>query len=202
MVKSGNVKGKQCINGIVATGINEKDPLFKASPAATITGSDINNWNNKSDFSGDYNELSNKPTINNIELIGNKTIEDLGIKGAPEGGLTGQVLAKKSDTDYDTEWVDQTGGGASINILNTFSNPFESNTEYYLGTETALTLTPPATANAGDYAYIKFTAGASIAVTVDETIVGDRNYTFVAGNTYEILLTYNGSNWLMQVLEY
>ena len=29
----------------------------------------------------------------------------------PAGGTTGQVLAKKSNTDYDTEWIDQTGGG-------------------------------------------------------------------------------------------
>lgn len=33
--------------------------------------------------------------------------------GVPTGGTTGQVLAKKSNTDYDTEWVDQTGGGGS-----------------------------------------------------------------------------------------
>lgn len=31
----------------------------------------------------------------------------------PAGGTTGQVLAKKSDADYDTEWVDQGGGGTS-----------------------------------------------------------------------------------------
>jgi hypothetical protein len=31
--------------------------------------------------------------------------------GVPTGGTTGQVLAKASDDDYDTEWVDQTGGG-------------------------------------------------------------------------------------------
>lgn len=31
--------------------------------------------------------------------------------GVPAGGTTGQVLAKKSGTDYDTEWIDQTGGG-------------------------------------------------------------------------------------------
>ncbi len=31
--------------------------------------------------------------------------------GVPAGGLTGQVLAKTSDTDYATQWVDQTGGG-------------------------------------------------------------------------------------------
>ncbi len=34
--------------------------------------------------------------------------------GVPVGGTTGQVLAKNSNTDYDTEWVDQSGGGGSI----------------------------------------------------------------------------------------
>lgn len=32
--------------------------------------------------------------------------------GVPVGGTTGQVLAKKSNTDHDTEWVAQSGGGA------------------------------------------------------------------------------------------
>lgn len=31
--------------------------------------------------------------------------------GVASGGATGQVLAKKSNADYDTEWVDQSGGG-------------------------------------------------------------------------------------------
>lgn len=31
--------------------------------------------------------------------------------GVPVGGTSGQVLAKASATDYDTHWVDQTGGG-------------------------------------------------------------------------------------------
>lgn len=36
--------------------------------------------------------------------------------GVPTGGDTGQVLAKASGTDYDTEWVEQSGGGAGITI--------------------------------------------------------------------------------------
>lgn len=31
--------------------------------------------------------------------------------GVPSGGTTGQVLAKKSNSDYDTEWTDVQGGG-------------------------------------------------------------------------------------------
>ena len=33
--------------------------------------------------------------------------------GVPMGGAAGQVLAKKSGTNYDTEWVNQSGGGAT-----------------------------------------------------------------------------------------
>ena len=33
------------------------------------------------------------------------------VHSIPAGGTAGQVLGKKSATDYDTEWVDQTGGG-------------------------------------------------------------------------------------------
>lgn len=42
-------------------------------------------------------------------------------EGVPAGGAAGQVLAKKSGTDYDTEWVNQTGGsggGGTVAIDN------------------------------------------------------------------------------------
>ena len=41
----------------------ETDPVFTSSPAYGISAADITTWNNKSDFSGNYNDLSNKPTI-------------------------------------------------------------------------------------------------------------------------------------------
>ena len=34
--------------------------------------------------------------------------------GVPSGGTTGQVLKKKSGTDYDTEWANESGGGHTI----------------------------------------------------------------------------------------
>ena len=45
------------------TGYTETDPIFTASAAHGISSTDITNWNNKSDFSGSYNDLTNKPTI-------------------------------------------------------------------------------------------------------------------------------------------
>lgn len=41
----------------------ETDPIFSASAAAGITTEKINAWDAKSDFSGSYNDLSDKPTI-------------------------------------------------------------------------------------------------------------------------------------------
>lgn len=37
-------------------------------------------------------------------------------EGIPTGGTTGQVLAKNSNTNYDTEWVDNTGSGISESL--------------------------------------------------------------------------------------
>jgi len=45
------------------TGYTETDPVFTASAAHGITSSDISTWNGKSDFSGSYNDLTDKPTI-------------------------------------------------------------------------------------------------------------------------------------------
>ena len=38
--------------------------------------------------------------------------------GVPSGGTTGQVLKKKSGTDYDTEWQNESGGSGGHTILN------------------------------------------------------------------------------------
>ena len=52
----------------------------------------------------DYNDLTNKPSINNVTLSGNKTTSDLSIHDLPSGGSTGQVLTKNSNTSYDVKW--------------------------------------------------------------------------------------------------
>ena len=42
---------------------SESEPAFNSSVAKNITSNDITNWNNKSTFSGNYNDLTNKPSI-------------------------------------------------------------------------------------------------------------------------------------------
>lgn len=63
------------------TSYTETDPIYSASPAAGITSSDISSWNAKSDFSGSYNDLTDKPTIptvNNATLTIQRNNTDLG----------------------------------------------------------------------------------------------------------------------------
>ena len=55
----------------------ETDPVFTHSPAYNITEQDITDWNNKSDFSGDYNDLTNKPTIPDVSDFITKDVNDL-----------------------------------------------------------------------------------------------------------------------------
>ena len=45
------------------TAYTESDPVFMASAASGIQDSDIAAWNAKSDFSGSYNDLTDKPNI-------------------------------------------------------------------------------------------------------------------------------------------
>lgn len=46
-----------------------------------------------------YNDLSNKPSINGIELVGNKTGEELDLGSAvfPSGGSVGDLLGKTGE---------------------------------------------------------------------------------------------------------
>lgn len=53
----------------------------------------------------DYNNLTNKPSINGVELIGNKTGEDLDLGSAvfPQGGQPGDFLGL--DDDSEVAWI-------------------------------------------------------------------------------------------------
>lgn len=50
-------------------------------------------------------------------------------EGVAAGGTAGQVLAKASATDYDTEWVDQSGGGGGV----IHQRPYSSDSGSYCG---------------------------------------------------------------------
>lgn len=80
------------------TGYTESDPVFSSSPVANVTEEDISNWNNKSEFSGNYEDLSGKPTIPTIPTNISEFENDEGyLKEIPEGYATEKFVQDKID---------------------------------------------------------------------------------------------------------
>ena len=85
--------------------------MFSASPAAGITSSDISAWNGKSDFSGDYDDLTNKPAIPaNVSDLAYDSgfVNAQGAAAAAPvqsvNGQTGAVVLFESGTDGTWSW--------------------------------------------------------------------------------------------------
>lgn len=97
------------------TGYTETDPVFNSSAASGISSSDITSWNNKSDFSGSYNDLTNKPTIpaqlsagSHIDIT-NNTIKNTGVWSVTESA--------SSAANGTIQVVTGTSGGDSTNNI-------------------------------------------------------------------------------------
>jgi hypothetical protein len=59
-----------------------------------------------------------------VPSISNETILTIDSPAAvPSGGTAGQVLSKIDENDYNTQWVAQSGGGASYEITASTSAP-------------------------------------------------------------------------------
>ena len=84
---------------------SESDPVFSASAAAGITSGDITAWNGK------YTKPSGGVPVSDL----NSTVQSRLLK---TGGTTGQVLAKKSNTNYDVEWQTVQSGGGAVDSVN------------------------------------------------------------------------------------
>lgn len=87
----------------------ETDPVFTASPAYGITANDISGWNGKSDFSGSYNDLSDKPTIPSYS---NATQSQAGLMSASDKQKLDALLTITQDAQTGEVTI---GTGASQN---------------------------------------------------------------------------------------
>ena len=75
------------------------------------------------------------------------------VNGIPVGGNVDQVLAKKSGTDFDVEWVDAAsgGGGGSGNVVELTAQTEKTVQDSQLGTTFKEYLTLPVNVEAGTY---------------------------------------------------
>jgi hypothetical protein len=124
----------------ITGGLTETDPIFVASPANGITSGDIMNWNNKLDaesqilsisndtiyltggsfvklpagFSGDYNDLTNQPTIPTVPTNVSAFTNDAGYLTS---FTESQILSISNDTIYLT-------GGSFVKLPAGFSGDY------------------------------------------------------------------------------
>jgi hypothetical protein len=102
----------------------ESDPIFVSSPAASIKEDDITNWNSKSDFDGDYESLTNKPTIPTVPTNLSSFTDDL---GSSPTHTHSQYLTEHQDISGKVD--KETGKGLSSNdFTDTYKNNVDSNT--------------------------------------------------------------------------
>jgi len=101
--------------------ISETDPTVP-SYVKNITQANITSWNNKSDFSGNYNDLTNKPTIPTVPT---------------------NVSAFTNDVGYLTQHQDISGKANKISVVQTSASTIEinSNTFYKFGEVASLNIT-------------------------------------------------------------
>lgn len=133
---------------------SENDPLFKQSASYGITSQDIKNWNNKSEFSGNYDDLNGKPTI---PTKTSELTNDSGyIKEIPSEYVTEEELNnKKYLTSIPSEYVTES----------------ELNEKGYLTEHQSL-----------DHLQEKLKSGENIKTINGNSILGSGNITIEGGN--------------------
>lgn len=150
-------------------------------------------WANQSGGGGgttDYAQLSNKPTINNVELSGNKTLAELGINAGSvgfdetgtyaDGSIGAEVSAQKnaiSQKEDALSIVQKTSSDVTITL--------EEDKFYIFPTMTELTVTCPLT---GLYGF-RFTSGTTPTVFLMSGITMPDNWNGTeASKTYDMTI--------------
>ena len=102
-------------------------------------------------------------------------------QGVPTGGTTGQVLAKKTGTNYDTEWVDQTGGGGGsgtvTSVTGTAPISVATGTTTPVVSIAAATTSAAGSMSASDKSKLDGVATGATANSPDATLLARANHT-------------------------
>ena len=165
----------------------ETDPTVP-SYVKNITQANITSWNNKSDFSGNYNDLTNKPpipsevtetTVSNWGFTKNTGTYSKPSTGIPKADLASAVQTSldKADTALQSH-QDISGKANKISVVQTSASTIEinSNTFYKFGEVASLNIT--------------------LASITDNTIYNEYMFEFVSGTTATTLTLPSSIKWL------
>ena len=164
------------------TGYTETDPTVP-SHVKNITQANITNWNNKSEFSGNYNDLTNKPTI--PSEVTETTVSNWGFTKniGTITGITMNGASKGTSGVVDlgtviTSHQDISGKANKISVVQTSASTIEinPNTFYKFGEVASLNIT--------------------LASITDNTIYNEYMFEFVSGTTATTLTLPSSIKWL------
>lgn len=164
------------------TSYTETDPTVP-SHVKNITQANITSWNNKSDFSGNYNDLTNKPTI--PSEVTETTVSNWGFTKniGTITGITMNGASKGTSGVVDlgtviTSHQDISGKANKISVVQTSTSTIEinPNTFYKFGEVTELNLT--------------------LAEITDNTQLNEYMFEFISGATATTLTLPSSVKWL------
>lgn len=164
------------------TSYTETDPTVP-SHVKNITQANITSWNNKSDFSGNYNDLTNKPTI--PSEVTETTVSNWGFTKniGTITGITMNGASKGTSGVVDlgtviTSHQDISGKANKISVVQTSTSTIEinPNTFYKFGEVTELNLT--------------------LSEITDTTQLNEFMFEFVSGDTATTLTLPSSVKWL------
>lgn len=210
------------LNATASSGgiVEETDPVFSASASANITSQDITNWNNKSEFSGSYNDLTNKPTIPSVPTNVSSFTNDAGYLtsipneyvtetelndaisglGSGTGNVSSDVINSIVVVDALPE-VEEEGVLYLVKEIPTVINLYYQDTEknytsssginYIFGIDKTITLNGTPSANASTFSN-NFTANLSTSKTYKLTLTYDSGDVTVNSSLAYAIYFYSG----------
>lgn len=152
----------------------KQDTLKSGENISTINGQSLLNGTDIVIDSGttDYSELNNKPSINNVELTGNKTLSELGIQ-------------EKGDYVTNSDLIDKLSGKADKTEIPTKVSELENDSEYQ--TKTQLD-------EAINQKQDTLVSGTNIKTINGETILGEGNITIQSSGNVDSELDETSEN--------
>ena len=182
------------------TSYTETDPTVP-SHVKNITQANITSWNNKSDFSGNYNDLTNKPTI--PSEVTETTVSNWGFTKniGTITGITMNGASKGTSGVVDlgtviTSHQDISGKANKISVVQTSTSTIEinPNTFYKFGEVSSLNITLAAitdTSVLNEFMF-EFVSGATATtLTLPDTIKWLETPTIEANKTYQCSIVNN-----------
>ena len=138
------------INGVTTLTVTAGDNVSLEQEGSTLTISATDTT--------DYRELSHKPTINNVELNGNKTLEDLGLN-YPVTSVNSQIGDVIIDT-HDDLIPTQASSSNQLADKNFVTSSIGTATATFRGTYNSLAELQQVTADENDYGFVVSTDSA------------------------------------------